>query len=297
MGRFRDIKDLQMLPVETSASGRTILLHIQRGPEKERSRTYYAPSGAIFQQAIDITLTKRPGTDAIKTIDAVKRLLVEKQATAVWPPALQTSIVFDESAYIIQDLHSVFSNGWQAMLAVFIILFISLTWREAIVAGLAIPITFAGALVIVLALGYSLNQLVIIDMVLALGLLVDDFILVMEGMHDNLYAKGRNFTESVVDTIKTYAIPSLSGSLTTILAMAPRDHYCRPDTLGHQSENVAAFVHYGDWRVVDCYLYGVADYPLPVSSVYLAKRGRQNRYRVTCYQLNITNYIESGDCF
>lgn len=225
LGRFRDIDDLRNLPVGNTASGRTILLSevadIQRGPGKELSRTFFALANEPFRQSVDITLTKRPGTDAIKTIEAVKQLIAEKQQSAVWPESLETTIVADESKYIWADLKNIFDNGWQAMLAVFIILFVSLTWREALVAGLAIPITFAGALIIVMLLGYSLNQIVIIGMVLALGLLVDDFILMMEGMHENLYVKGKTFTEAALSTVKMYAIPSLSGSLTTILAMAP----------------------------------------------------------------------------
>lgn len=225
LGRFRDIEDLRNLPVTTTDSGRSVLLReladVDRGSWQEISRTYFAPGGGAYQRAIDITLTKRPGADAIETIERVKALLERERLGAAWPPTLESSIVFDESTYIVQDLKNVLTSGWQAMLAVFAILLISLTWREALVAGLAIPITFAGALIVVFALGYSLNQLVIIGMVLALGLLVDDFILVMEGMHDNVYVRGKRFAEAAVATVKTYAVPSLSGSLTTILAMAP----------------------------------------------------------------------------
>lgn len=225
LGRFREIEDIRNLPIATTTSGRTVLLRevadVQRGPDKELSRTYYASAGGPFAQAVDITLTKRPGADAIRAISEVKAMLADKRDSALWPPTLETSIVFDSSRYIVADLKSVFNNGWQAMLVVFLILFVSLTWREAIVAGLAIPVTFAGALIVVFLLGYSLNQLVIIGMVLALGLLVDDFILMMEGMHENVYVRGKSFIESAISTIRTYAMPSLSGSLTTILAMVP----------------------------------------------------------------------------
>ena len=225
LGRFRDIDDIGNLPIGNATGGRTILLkelaEVKRGTGKEVSRVYFAPTDGEFRQAIDVTITKRPGADAIKTIAEIKKVLAKKQQSAVWPAGVETTIVVDESVNIQADLSSIFNNGWQAMLAVFIILLISLSWREAIVAGLAIPITFAGALIVVLAMGFSLNQIVIIGMVLALGLLVDDFILMMEGMHENLYMHGKSFVDSAAATIKTYAIPSLSGSMTTILAMAP----------------------------------------------------------------------------
>ncbi len=228
--RFRDIEDLKRLPVSQTASGRKILLReladVTKGYEQEYARTYFADlsngsSQRVYQPTIDISLTKRPGADVIKTITAVRTMLDREAAKATWPPSLRYSIVYDESTYINEDLLSIFNNGWQAMLAVFIILLISLTWREALVAGLAIPVAFGAGLIIVASIGYTLNSIVIVGMVLALGLLVDDFILMMEGMHENIFVKGKPFAESALATVKTFAIPSLSGSLTTILSMLP----------------------------------------------------------------------------
>ncbi|THB68143.1 MAG: efflux RND transporter permease subunit, partial [Desulfovibrio sp.] len=65
------------------------------------------------------------------------------------------------------------------------------------------------------------NMLVIVGMILALGLLVDDFILIMEGMHEGIFLKRLGFTGSVKRTIRNYAVPSFSGSVTTILVFVP----------------------------------------------------------------------------
>ena len=115
----------------------------------------------------------------------------------------------------------VFNNGWQAMLAVFVILFLVLSWREGLIAGLAVPVTFAGVLAAVLLMGYSLNELVIIGMVLALGLLVDVFILMMEGLHEEIYVKGSTFGQAALATVRRYGMPAFAGQLTTIFALAP----------------------------------------------------------------------------
>ncbi len=114
-----------------------------------------------------------------------------------------------------------FNNGWQAMLAVFVILLLVLSWREGLIAGLAVPVTFAGVLGAVLLMGYSLNELVIIGMVLALGLLVDVFILMMEGLHEDIYVNGTTFGQAALSTVRRYAMPAFAGQLTTILALAP----------------------------------------------------------------------------
>ena len=73
----------------------------------------------------------------------------------------------------------------------------------------------------VLLMGYSLNELVIIGMVLALGLLVDVFILMMEGLHEEIYVKHKTFGQAALATVSRYGIPAFAGQLTTILALAP----------------------------------------------------------------------------
>ena len=107
------------------------------------------------------------------------------------------------------------------MAAVFVILFIALSWREALIAGLSIPLTFSGALAILWLMGQTLNNMVLIGMVLALGILVDVFILMMEGMHEAIFVKGLNFNQAALKTVKTYAPPAFAGQLTTILALTP----------------------------------------------------------------------------
>ena len=79
-------------------------------------------------------------------------------ASANWPVGLQYAVTADQSESINADLSSVANTAWQAMLGVGLILFVILSWREAIIAGLAIPITFMASLAIVWALGNTLNR-------------------------------------------------------------------------------------------------------------------------------------------
>lgn len=224
-GKFRDIEVLKQLPIKRISETRTIRLHevadIKRGFEPESSRAFMSWLGNDYVPSLDISITKRPGADAIATIDNIKVLLEHEASQSSWPQSLTYRILSDQSEDIWDSLNNIFTNGWQAMLAVFIILFFSLTWREAIVAGLAIPLTFMMALLMVWYLGYTLNQIVIVGMVLALGLLVDVFILMMEGLHENLFVKGKTFNQSVMATFKAYVSPAFAGLLTTIFAMAP----------------------------------------------------------------------------
>lgn len=224
-GRFRSVEQMRTLPIVRTDAGRVIRLaevaDIRQDLEREKSRASLSWQGDDYSPSVDISITKRPGSDTLKTIDAIKAELSRSASAYDWPSALQYQVISDQSIQIWDSLSNVFNNGWQAMIAVFIILLVALTWREAIVAGLAIPITFAGALGIIWLLGYTLNQIVIIGLVLALGLLVDVFILMMEGMHENIFNKGKTFPQAALATIKSYSMPALAGQLTTIFAMVP----------------------------------------------------------------------------
>ncbi len=223
-GRFRSLKDLKELPVAKIGERRVFLrevAEVRRDLEMEKAVIRMAYPGKEFRPCLTIDVKKSPGADTVRLIDAAKEKVAKFRESAAWPQSLEHKITSDQSITIMDNLMSVFHNGWQAMLCVFVVLLFALTWREALIAGLSIPITFLGALCVIWGLGYTLNQLVIIGMVLALGLLVDDFILMMEGMHDNLTEKKLSLPDAQRATVKQYAVPSFSGSLTTIMVFIP----------------------------------------------------------------------------
>lgn len=222
--QFRDIKTLKALPILRLEHGRVVHLaeiaRVRRDLEAETTRTSISVEGNEYRKAVSLSVYKSPGEDTIKIIEKAKEVMSREERSLEWPHTLQYMAISDQSVLIWDILKDAFRNVWQAMIAVFIVLFIMLSWREALIAGLSIPLTFLAALVILWSVGYTLNSMVIVGMVLALGLLVDDFILMMEGMHDGL-TKGLSVQQAQIATLKTYAIPSLSGTLTTILALTP----------------------------------------------------------------------------
>ncbi|MDH5823678.1 efflux RND transporter permease subunit [Luteimonas sp. RD2P54] len=227
-GQFRSVEDLRSLPVRRAGGDRAgppVRLEevavVQRTREAEESTTAYSNRGEPYRPSIEISVRKTPGADTLEMIDAVLEELRAMQEGEAWEAGVRYDVIQDDAETIRDSLGDVFVNGLQAMAAVFVILFLVLTWREGLIAGLAIPVTFAGALIVVLLLGYSLNELVIIGMVLALGLMVDVFILMMEGMHDEIYVQNKSYGQAALATVDNYAMPAFAGQLTTILAMAP----------------------------------------------------------------------------
>lgn len=224
-GRMRTLAQIRELPVARVGNGRIVRLQevaeVDFGLEREKSRAFVSRDGAPFAEAVDVSITRLPGADVIELVRQIEHELADLRHSNRWPEGLEFFITSDASEEIEESLGDGLSNTMQASIAVFIVLLVALTWREALIAGLAIPVTFLGSMAVISAMGYSLSNLIIIGMILALGLLVDVFILMMEGMHDALYVQNKSFNEAALDTVKTYAGPAFAGQLTTILALAP----------------------------------------------------------------------------
>lgn len=223
-GKFRTLEDLRQLPI-ARLDGRVVRLEeiaqVRRELEQEDSRAAISWQGQPYEPVVSLGVKKVPGQDSIAVINNVTAAVEEAKTSSEWPFGLDYRVTADDSDIIWEQLGNLFVNALQAMAAVFVILFIALSWREALVAGLSIPLTFLGTLAILWLLGQTLNNMVLIGMVLALGILVDVFILMMEGMHEGIFVSGLSFNQAALRTVKTYAGPAFAGQLTTILAMTP----------------------------------------------------------------------------
>lgn len=227
-GRFRTLEDLRDLPITRLGGndGRTVRLseiaEVRRDLEREKTRAFISWRGSDYEPVVSLQIVKVPGSDTINIVNnALTALKTIKQDPNVWPFGMDYRITSREDEIITNNQNDLIWNLIQAVIGVFLVLFIALTWKEAVIAGLSIPVTFLGAFFILWVSGQTLNNMVIYGIVLALGLLVDVFILMMEGMHESLFVEQLTFDQAAFKTVRTYAVPALTGQLTTILAMLP----------------------------------------------------------------------------
>jgi len=223
-GRFETVTEVSQLPILRIDNNRTVTLSeiadVELMLDRERSRTFFSIDGAPYERSVTLDVLKRPGTDTFTVIDSTLRL-IENLMSQDWPGGLSIDVVSDDAELIEQSFDEVSTSMKEAVIIVFLVLMLLLTWREALIAGLALPITMLGVLAIMAVLGYTFNSMIMIGMVLALGLMVDVFILVMEGMHESLYEQKLSFPEAAKKTVSQFLLPATAGQLTTILAMLP----------------------------------------------------------------------------
>ena len=227
-GRFRDVDDLRSLPVARltgPGADRAVRLDevasVRRMQETETSRAFFSAAGEEYAASLELSVRKSPGADTVNLVANLHAALIKMKEAGAWPSGLEYSVIQDEADQIMESLAEVFVSALQTMAVVFIILLLTIAWREAILAGLSVPVTFAGVLLVILIMGYTLNELVVIGMVIALVMIVDVFIILLEGLHDEIYNGGKTFGQAVLATVKRYAMPAFAAQLTTILALAP----------------------------------------------------------------------------
>ena len=135
--------------------------------------------------AAAIGVLQQPGTNALAAADAViKEMQVLKKS---FPPGLDYKIIYNPTQYIKDSISEVFRTLFEALLLVVIVVIVFLqSWRAAIIPILAIPVSLVGTFAVMLAAGFSLNNLSLFGLVLAIGIVVDDAIVVVENVERHL---------------------------------------------------------------------------------------------------------------
>ncbi|MEM6929225.1 MAG: efflux RND transporter permease subunit [Myxococcota bacterium] len=171
-----DIDQLEQLLVRAAATGDRVPLSsvatLNRALSEPTERTRVVtrgPDGMVAGDAIAFDVLRQPGADVPKLVDRVVERLDEVRTEL--PASLELTVTTDRGQEIRDGLVALFVNGAQAVLLVFVILFLVLGTRESIIAGLSIPLTFLAVFGVLWMMGESVNNLSLMALVIALGLL------------------------------------------------------------------------------------------------------------------------------
>ncbi|MFW5885262.1 MAG: efflux RND transporter permease subunit [Patescibacteria group bacterium] len=222
-GKFENVQEIGLLQVGNS-NGKPILLEdiaqVKEGFREATSDSRLSVNGLPPEQAVSIQVFKKTGGD-ITAVAAEARNRLEDARGSVYPEDVKVEVTSDFSEYISESINTLSVNGFQTVLIILILLFIFLGWKEALIAGLSVPFSFFISFIIMSLIGESLNFLSLFSLVLALGLLVDSAIVIVEGMYNRVSNYAVTGFEAAVSTIKEYAPPLLAGMLTTVAAFLP----------------------------------------------------------------------------
>ena len=184
LGRLVEPRQFSNIVVKTGQDGE--VTRLRDVAEVELGAQDYGLNAYLGEkEAVAIGIFQRPGSNALETADAILDTL--KTMEAQFPPGIAYEVVYNPTDFIAKSIDEVIVTIFEAVaLVVLVVVLFLQTWRASIIPIIAIPVSLIGSFIVMAALGYSLNTLTLFGLVLAIGIVVDDAIVVVENVERNL---------------------------------------------------------------------------------------------------------------
>ncbi len=171
------------------------------------------------QQAVAITISQAPGSNAIQIADDVRKTMEDLKRNM--PEGVDYSIVYDTTQFVRASIHAVVHTLLEAIFLVVLVVILFLqTWRASVIPLLAVPVSIIGTFAVMHGFGFSINALTLFGLVLAVGIVVDDAIVVVENVERNIEA-GLNPREASYRAMKEVSGPIVAIALVLIAVFVP----------------------------------------------------------------------------
>ncbi|MDB5623567.1 MAG: efflux transporter permease subunit, partial [Devosia sp.] len=215
-GLIKNAQDVYSLPIKSSGDNVVTFGDVANVTRTFEDATEYAHVNG--QPAITLSVVKKIGTNVIDVSDEVRRVTTE--FTKDWPQGIRTSFLIDQADSTKSLFRSLEAAVLTAVALVLITCVATLGWRAAIMIGMSIPISFMIAFLVVQMLGMTINMMIMFGLVLAVGVLVDDPIVVVEYAERKLQ-EGVSKKEAFILAAKKMFVPVVSATFTTLGAFFP----------------------------------------------------------------------------
>jgi len=169
------------------------------------------------KNALVLGIKRKKNVNMIQIVDDVKQMMKDIPAQY---PGLKTTLYFDQSQEIKKRIKELQTNGLYGISVVFLVLWISMGLRNALLASVGIPVSFLVTFILMKALGLSINALTLFALILVLGILVDDAIVVLENI-DRHVEDGKPMLEATLEGSREVLVPVIASVTTTMAAFLP----------------------------------------------------------------------------
>ncbi|WP_416426792.1 multidrug efflux RND transporter permease subunit [Pseudomonas sp. App30] len=205
------------IPLKTDGDSRVLLgdvARVQMGAENYDTVSSFNGTPSVY-----IGIKGTPGANPLDVIREVRKLMPELEGQL--PPNLKASIAYDATLFIQASIDEVVKTLFEAVLIVIVVVFLFLgALRSVIIPVVTIPLSMIGVLFFMQLMGYSINLLTLLAIVLAIGLVVDDAIVVVENIHRHI-EEGRTPFDAALEGAREIAMPVVSMTITLAAVYAP----------------------------------------------------------------------------
>ena len=215
-GVIETIEDVYSIPVKVDGDS-----VVTFGDIALLRRTFKDPTGFARingQPGIVLEVSKRSGANIIETIEKVKATM--EQAGNVLPEGIEVNYIMDQSKEVEMMLSDLLNNVLTAVVLVLILIIATMGLRSAVLVGLAIPGAFLTGILLIWAVGYTMNIIVLFALILVAGMLVDGAIVVSE-LADRHLHEGQNPKEAWINAASRMSWPVIASTATTLSVFFP----------------------------------------------------------------------------
>ncbi len=199
-GKFKEPAEYADIPVRSNSDG-TILKIKDIAKVEFGAMSYGMISKTDGKPSASIMMKQRPGSNASEVIKNVKEKMTELKETS-FPPGMDFTLAYDVSNFLDASIHEVLKTLIEAFILVALVVFLFLQdWRSTLIPILAVPVSLIGSFAFMSAMDFSINLLTLFALVLAIGIVVDDAIVVVEAVHVKL-SQGLSPYEATVEAMK-----------------------------------------------------------------------------------------------
>ena len=197
-GRFDDVRQFRQVIVKSADGGRLVRLgdvaRVELG-----ARDYVTNSYLNGKPAVALAIFQRPGSNALAAAEGIIKKMNELKRD--FPAGIDYQIVYNPTEFVAESVREVYKTLFEALILVVIVVIVFLqSWRTAIIPIVAIPVSLIGTFALMSAFGFSLNTLTLFGLVLAIGIVVDDAIVVVENVERNI-AQGMSPRDAAHETM------------------------------------------------------------------------------------------------
>jgi len=218
-GRLKEPEEFGNIVLRAEADGRIIRLRdVARVELGAQDYNFVATSFGNPIVGIGIFLT--PNANALQVAEGVRERMTELGKH--FPAGLTWKLPYDTTHYVKTSMKEVVKTLFEAMLLVFVVVYVFLqNWRATLIPAIAVPISLIGALAAMYAFGFSINQLTLFGMVLAIGIVVDDAIVVLENVERHMRSEGVDAHEATRRALEEVTGPVIAIVLVLTAVFLP----------------------------------------------------------------------------
>ena len=218
-GRLASVKEFENIIIREDPSGAMVKIK-DVGSVELGAQSYSAFSLVNNKPAALIGVYQLPGANALQVADGVNKVIEDYKVS--FPKGIKAASLYDTTLFVKASVQEVVSTLFIAVILVIVVTFVFLqNWRSALIPTIAIPVSLIGTFAVLLALGYSINLITLFGLILAIGIVVDDAIVVIENVSRIMEEEGLPPREAAVKSMEQVSAPIIATTLVLMATFVP----------------------------------------------------------------------------